>query len=457
MSEATILVVDDELFFRRLYAELLSEDGYRVETVASGEEAIDRLQRGGVDLILTDMVMPGLDGLELLRLARGTENPPEVILATGHATLETAIQALKNGARDYLIKPFNPDELRHLIRTCLEQRRLLDENFLLKSQIRLFQKGQHLSSILEIGRLLPQAIDTHLHELGSGRGFGCLIGRNGISRLLGFHGLNEDQARALTKSFPVPLNDMSGMVTLRAEQLTEDLENLPPGLRTLLLFPLRYQDQVRGVLVCCNPEDGDFGSIPYENLQFLADQTALGFENALRYHGARELMYTDDLTGLYNHRYMHLALEQEIRRAGRYGLEFCLVFIDLDYFKNINDQHGHLAGSKALKEVAALLRKSVREVDSLFRYGGDEFTALLVETDFRGATVVAERMRRMIEEHLFLAEEGLNARLTATLGFACFPEHGSNKKVLIDLADKAMYEGKKLRNVSRGAGGRPIR
>jgi diguanylate cyclase (GGDEF)-like protein len=457
MSEPTILVVDDELFFRRLYAELLGEDGYRVETVASGDEAIDRLQRGGVDLVLTDMVMPGLDGLELLRLARGIENPPEVILATGHATLETAIQALKNGARDYLIKPFNPDELRHLVRTCLEQRRLLDENSLLKSQIRLFQKGQHLASILEIGRLIPQALDTMLHELGSGRGFGCLLGKNGVSRLLGLHGITEAEARTLTRSFPDPMNNLTGMVTLRSDQLAGDLANLPPGLQTFLLFPLRYQNQVRGALICCNPEGWDYGRIPYENLQFLADQTALGFENALRYHGARELMYTDDLTGLYNHRYMHLALEQEIRRAGRYGLEFCLIFIDLDFFKNINDRHGHLAGSKALREVAGVLRKSVREVDSLFRYGGDEFTALLIETDFRGASIVAERMRRTLEEHVFLAEEGLNARLTATLGFACFPEHGSNKKALIDLADKAMYEGKKQRNVIQGAGGKPGR
>jgi diguanylate cyclase (GGDEF)-like protein len=253
------------------------------------------------------------------------------------------------------------------------------------------------------------------------------------------------------------MNNLTGMVTLRSDQLAGDLANLPPGLQTFLLFPLRYQNQVRGALICCNPEGWDYGRIPYENLQFLADQTALGFENALRYHGARELMYTDDLTGLYNHRYMHLALEQEIRRAGRYGLEFCLIFIDLDFFKNINDRHGHLAGSKALREVAGVLRKSVREVDSLFRYGGDEFTALLIETDFRGASIVAERMRRTLEEHVFLAEEGLNARLTATLGFACFPEHGSNKKALIDLADKAMYEGKKQRNVIQGAGGKPGR
>ena len=449
MSESTILVVDDELFFRRLYAELLGDEGYRVETVASGDEALARLRLGGVAVVLTDMVMPGLDGLELLRITRTLDNPPEVILATGHATLETAIQALKSGARDYLIKPFNPEELRHLVRTCLEQRRLLDENTLLKSQIRLFQKGQNLASMLEINRLIPQAVTTMLHEIGAGRGFGFITGKDTVSRVIGATGIEEEHAQALASALLDPLKETTGLVTLAGTALAA---GGVPGVQNLLLLPLRCQNSTKGALVLVNPANDDFAAIPRENLLFLADQTALGFENAFRYQGARELMYTDDLTGLYNHRYLHLAIEQEIRRASRYGLEFALVFLDLDFFKAINDSHGHLAGSKTLKEVAKLLRKAVREVDSLFRYGGDEFTALLVETDTRGAAVVAERMRRQIEQHVFLSEEGIQARLTATVGFACFPEHASLKKEIIDRADRAMYAGKKVRNVSRGAG-----
>jgi len=449
MSESTILVVDDELFFRRLYAEILGDEGYRVETVASGDEALNRIRSGGVAIVLTDMVMPGLDGLELLRLSRSVDNPPEVILATGHATLETAIQALKSGARDYLVKPFNPEELRHLVRTCLEQRRLLDENSLLKSQIRLFQKGQNLASMLEINRLIPQAASTMLQEIGSGRGFGFLTGKESVSRLIGADTVDAESAQALASALLKPLREAAGLVTLTAASLGGEIL---PGLKSVLLLPLRCQNSTKGALVLCNPPEHDFLEIPRDSLLFLAEQTALGFENAFRYQGARELMYTDDLTGLYNHRYLHMAIDQEIRRAGRYGLEFALVFIDLDYFKNINDNHGHLAGSKTLKEVAMLLRRAVREVDSLFRYGGDEFTALLVETDSRGAAVVAERMRRQIEQHTFLVEEGINTRLTATVGFACFPEHAEQKKEIIDRADRAMYAGKKVRNVSRCAG-----
>ncbi len=455
MREATILAVDDELFFRRLFVDILDGNGYRVETVESGDEAMVRIGHGGVDVVVTDLVMPGIDGLELLRRIRSLENPPEVILATGHATMETAIQALKNGARDYLVKPFNPEELRHLVRTCLEQRRLLDENSLLKSQIRLFQKGQNLASILEIGRLIPQAVETMLHELGSGRGFGFLTGKHSVTRQLGNFGCNEEEGLALATALLNPLKKLTGIATLRGDQLVAN-EQFPPALQTLILFPLRCQNSVKGALVFCNPQDRDFGPIPYESLQFLSEQTALGFGNAFRFQGARELMYTDDLTGLYNHRYLHMALDQEIRRAGRYGLEFSLIFLDLDFFKKINDQHGHLAGSKTLKEVAQLLRKSVRDVDSLFRYGGDEFTALLVETDARGAAIVAERMRHTIEQHVFLNQEGIDARITATIGFACFPDHANDRKTIINLADRAMYEGKKLRNVAQGTGEKPL-
>lgn len=450
MKKSTILVVDDESFFRRLYSEILSEDGL-VETVASGEEAYRRLQEGGVDLVLTDMVMPGFDGMDVLRFARSLDNPPDVILVTGHATLETAIHSLKNGARDYLVKPFDKEELRHVVRTCLEQRRLLDENTLLKSQIRLFQRGQSLASQLEIAQLLPLAVGTLLHETGAGRGFAFLIEKNHISRLFALTGLEESQASRLSHCLLPHLQGLSGISLLRHSQL-RTTPAWPEDVQTVCLFPLHCQKKLKGALVLMNPVESDLPyPLPSDNLLFLAEQAGLGFENAYRYEGARGLIYTDDLTGLYNHRYLQRALDQELRRSERYGLAFSLVFIDLDYFKNINDTHGHLAGSHTLREVAMLLRQSVREVDVVFRYGGDEFTALLVETDSRGAAVVAERIRRSIESHTFLAGTGAASRLTATVGYSTFPENGNDKKSIIDLADQAMYSGKKDRNVTRGA------
>ncbi|ORJ57092.1 GGDEF domain-containing response regulator [Geothermobacter hydrogeniphilus] len=452
MPGPTVLVVDDELFFRRLYAEILTEDGYLVETVESGDAALGRIRQGGIDLVLTDMIMPGLDGLEVLRQARAMENPADVILATGHATLETAIQALKNGARDYLIKPFNPEELRHLVRTCLEQRRLLDENGLLKSQIRLFQKGQSLAGILEIERLLAQTVVSLSKEIGPSRGFAFLGNGNKVERLFGCQQIEELQAKSLAESLRGHFADLNQPRILTSGDIPPGID-WPPDVRDCCLFPLRSQKTIKGMLVLVNAEGQTLPDpLPQENLHFLAEQAGIAFDNAYRYQGARELIYTDDLTGLYNQRYLDIVLEQEIRRSERYGLEFSIIFLDIDHFKTVNDTHGHLSGSKALKEVAGLLRKCIREVDVPFRYGGDEFTALLVETGLEGAPVVAERVRRTIEQHIFLAELGQDFKLTASVGYATYPKDAQDKRAVLELADKAMYLGKKVRNVTRSAG-----
>ena len=451
MPKPKILIVDDEVFFRRLFSEILSEgDLYEIDVVGSGKEALDYLTRKQVDVILTDMVMPEICGLELIRRTRSLEPAPDIILATGNATVESAIQALKSGARDYLLKPCNPEQLRHTIKTCLEQRRLIAENYLLHSQIRLYQKGQHLSGQLNVDTLFQESLSTLLNELGHGRGLAYLSSQSGISHV-GANGFEDEQARRLAELLVERTTQMEQAESLQVADCPEIAAEYK-DLSSLWIFPMTADNREHGALVLCNPKGSELsGSLPRENLAFLADQVALGFRNACQYQGTRELIYTDDLTGLYNHRYLHIALEQEIRRSERYGLEFSLAFIDLDLFKGINDEHGHLAGSGVLRQVGDVLRECVRDADTLFRYGGDEFTALLVETDTRGAKIVAERIRSAIEEFNFSTGNGKTSRLTATVGHATFPIHATTKNEMIDLADKAMYLGKVDRNVARSA------
>lgn len=451
MPKPKILIVDDELFFRRLFTEILSEDDlYSIEAVDSGKQALDYLAHEQVDVILADMVMPEICGLELIRRTRSFDPAPDIILATSNATVESAIQALKSGARDYLLKPCNPEQLRHTIKTCLEQRRLIAENSLLQSQVRLYQKGQHLSGQLDVSSLFQESLKTLLNELGHGRGLAFLSNQNTISHIEA-NGFDDDRARQLAELLLDRTMKMDQAVILQAEDCPEITENYP-DLHSLWVFPMKTEDREHGALVLCNPRGSELPEpLPQQNLTFLAEQVALGFRNACQYQRAQELIYTDDLTGLYNHRYLHIALEQEIHRSERYGLEFSLAFIDLDFFKNINDAHGHLAGSEVLRLVGGLLRECVRDADMLFRYGGDEFTALLVETDTRGAKIVAERIRSGIESFDFPTGQGDTSRLTATVGHATYPIHATTKNELIDLADKAMYLGKGDRNVAKSA------
>ena len=122
--------------------------------------------------------------------------------------------------------------------------------------------------------------------------------------------------------------------------------------------------------------------------------------------------------------------------------------MDVDFFKRVNDAHGHLVGSRVLVEVGSLLRSCVRETDTVVRYGGDEFVVLLVETNAEEAKLVAERMRLMVESGRFVADLGLDIRLTISIGIAAFPEHANTKQHLLNLADQAMYRGKESsRNV----------
>jgi two-component system cell cycle response regulator len=172
------------------------------------------------------------------------------------------------------------------------------------------------------------------------------------------------------------------------------------------------------------------------------EQSALALENAGRYSMVKDLLNIDELTGLYNYRYLEIALDRELKRAERYGLNMAVIFLDIDMLKVVNDTYGHLIGSRVLKEVGAVLKKSVREVDVVIRYGGDEYTIILIETGRQGAAVVAERIRKTIAEHQFVLGENFNVKLTACLGFACYPEDTKVKLELLEMADRAMYFGK---------------
>lgn len=449
MDQATILVVDDELFFRQLYRDLLSESGHKVEVYDNGEDAISRMGAGDVDLVLTDMIMPGRCGLEVLRAARALVDPPEVILVTGHASLESAIHALKNGARDYLVKPFNPEELKHLVKSCLDQRRLLNENVQLRQQIHLFQAGQTLSSLIELDRLLPRAVEVFQREFGGGFGISFLLDSEDKPAFQGAVGIERDTVELMLPLVAPFLEKDTGLKCLSAEEV--ETFSIVRKCDSFCVLPLYNDGELKGGLVF---GDGPLTmmdqTLSQESLHYLSEQVALGFENSCRYQDAQDLMYTDDLTGLYNYRYMKIALSQESRRSQRYGLKFSLIFIDIDRFKGINDRYGHLAGSAALQEVAGLLRGCVREVDTLFRFGGDEFAAMLVETDAVAARVVAERIRKSIADHQFLQAREQSCHLTATAGYSTFPSDALDCTELLDLADRAMYDGKRVRNVIRG-------
>jgi diguanylate cyclase (GGDEF)-like protein len=193
----------------------------------------------------------------------------------------------------------------------------------------------------------------------------------------------------------------------------------------------------------------------------LVEPAGFALAHALRVARAEALSVTDDLTQLYNARYLHDVLRKETKRAARSHGPLSLLFVDLDGFKKINDAHGHLLGSRALVEAAALIRSSARETDIVARYGGDEFALVLPDTAGEGALAVAHRLRERIARHVFLADRGPGIRLTASIGVAAMPHAADTPDGLLEAADAAMYrvkeEGKNGIHMAARPGALPLR
>ena len=216
------------------------------------------------------------------------------------------------------------------------------------------------------------------------------------------------------------------------------------GGRRVIALPLVSGERVVGALEGIRTRSGarSFSRSEAALLTTMTIPIASALLNSVRVAEAERLSLTDDLTRLRNARYLRQFLVNEIKRARRYRSNVAALFLDLDDFKQINDLHGHLAGSHALMELAAVVLPSVRDTDCVVRYGGDEFVLILTETGIDEAIQVAERIRAKIEAYRFTGGRKLNFTLTASFGVAVFPHHALSPQPLIACADRAMYQAK---------------
>ncbi|HTO70283.1 MAG TPA: diguanylate cyclase [Myxococcota bacterium] len=444
-----VLVVDDDRLIREMTRDALVQEGFRVATAASGREALSRLgDEGPFDLVITDLSMREMDGLELLERVKRASPHTEVIVLTGYASLESALQAMRLGAADYLRKPVSAPEITYGVKRTMLRRRLIDENESLRGSVQAFEAARPLASCLESGDVLPLGLDILLRVTGRARAIGRLVdlpshAGEGLE-LRGFPEGRGGELRALIESGK--LFDTSDLERAGASAL-EDASAVPGALEAdlgqVLALPIRVEGRIAGGMWLC--ADGrPFGRDEIERAELVVEQAELALINSERFLQAREKAFVDDVTSLYNARYLLSALDREVNRADRSQSKLSVLFLDLDRFKAVNDRYGHLIGSRVLRELGALLQESVRAIDTVGRYGGDEFTILLVDTGLEGALSVADRIRQSVADRSFGAERGLDLRLTISVGVATFPMHGESRERLLDLADKAMYLAKAL-------------
>jgi diguanylate cyclase (GGDEF)-like protein len=231
------------------------------------------------------------------------------------------------------------------------------------------------------------------------------------------------------------------------ERFTKRIDDITQlETQSIICMPLRSKLRVLGVIQLVNVDLAHFTHEEEFFLQALCDYASIAIENARAVEKIQELTITDDCTGLYNARHLYKTLEQEVYRSARFGYEFSVLFIDLDHFKQVNDTHGHLIGSKLLAEIGYLIKAQLRLIDFAFRYGGDEFVVLLPQTSKDSALVVARRLRDGLRVSCFCKEEGLNLNVRASMGLATYPHDAKSPHDVIRQADEMMYM---VKNTSR--------
>lgn len=214
-------------------------------------------------------------------------------------------------------------------------------------------------------------------------------------------------------------------------------------ITSILCYPLVRRGERLGIVEILNKKSGAFTREDEALVEMMLNPLATAIKTVDMFEEAERLTITDDLTQLYNYRYLMKYLEADVKRCLRYKKKVSLLFIDVDGFKRINDTFGHLVGSQALSEMGQVFKRIVRETDVVGRYGGDEFVIVLPETPLNGAMVIAERIRKKVEECEFVAQN-LSIRLTVSLGVANCPKHTLTAEGLIKKADAAMYRAKEL-------------
>jgi diguanylate cyclase (GGDEF)-like protein len=249
--------------------------------------------------------------------------------------------------------------------------------------------------------------------------------------------VSELTRRLLRSGHPVSTPDLERDSRASADDRCPGLESGPAAF-----VPLRFNAHPFGYLaVYRRCGRAPFSSDEQRLISLVAAWASLALQTLRLSESLAKLAVTDDLTQVYNFRFLKTALRREIKRAGRFHQQLSLVMIDVDNLKGYNDRNGHMRGSLLLRELAGLFAQNVRSFDLVAKYGGDEFTLILPQTDREGACVVAERMRSVVSSHTFpLAPTG---SITVSLGVAVFPEDATDPMGLIQASDRALYAAKR--------------
>ena len=245
--------------------------------------------------------------------------------------------------------------------------------------------------------------------------------------------------------FPATKHPWSEVMDSSGTVIEKDLSNAPESFRLFresasrMSIPLISFGHTLGVLTLHSSKVNAFRESELQSLESVADICANSIQNAHYVERVKQLAYLDGLTGIFNRRFFELRIMEEVERARRYGAAMAVIMADIDQFKLLNDEFGHLLGDEVLRQVSSIFHQQLRKTDVVCRYGGEEFALLLTQTNAEQAFVVAEKLRKMVEKWQF---PGVPRAITISAGVAAFPLHGKNRDELVRAADSGLYLAK---------------
>jgi diguanylate cyclase (GGDEF)-like protein len=441
------------------FQNVLEKKDYSFVYVKSLQASIPHLKKKDIDLAVVNKDFSSRDA-HYKKFIDLTQNIPKMILSHSPGFKGMGIW-LKNRLTTPVHMPLSSREFEYHVRSLLKDKELKEENLSLNDTLKT--QKEEIGFFEEITKILTSTMNMNKILAAIMRKTKAMIGTEAWSVLLldeGRKELSYEMAQGKdskkTKGIRIKIGEgIAGWVA--QEGLPVIVPDVSKDIRfsgkidklidfeskSLMCIPIIINNEVIGVLEVVNKADGSpFTKSDLTLLLKLVNHAAMAIERSSLYQKMEELSLKDDVTNLFNTRYLNRAIEIEIERSDRYGPPFTLIFMDIDSFKDVNDNHGHLVGGKVLVEISQLLLKKLRTVDIVARYGGDEFVVVLPQTNSKTGFHVAERLRRAMDQHTFLKQEGYSLRITASFGVATYPVNARSKEELFRIADEAMYKGK---------------
>jgi two-component system, cell cycle response regulator len=441
MNES-VLLIDIGASLPPTFDEYFRGLGFQLERVTEKSEGLAKVSTTHYLYVFYSFHSNEREATDFLQELWMRAQRPTQIFAIGPDSVPVAVCALQNGARHYWSLPLDLAELKTFF----------DAGF----SVDLSKPGYHregtllqvikeIALTMELDGLVNILIDSAM-ELTRADG-GALFLMDEKSHLLVMKAIRGFSVKdPQTEFFGLPEEEYYSVLQKKKPLFLRPSD--PPLLASnrqtvdaMILVPIWSREQPLGILVIVKFRGGErtFSNDDFQMISLLGEEISGAVYNAIIHYQTKELTIKDDLTEAYNRRYFERYLEEEFLRARRYASNLSLIFFDVDNLKDVNVKHGHLIGSKMLQEIAHRMILTVRGIDKVVRYGGDEFCVVLPETETAGAYQVADRIRNIVASRPFRINENIQVTLTGSIGIACFPIHASSKEELIRQADRAMF------------------